>query len=77
MNRKRREAISEIVERLEELMSDVECLRDEESEAYENLPEGIQLSDRGERMSGCVDSLEEALGCIEESIGYLMEAKGE
>lgn len=40
MNKKRREEISEIIEQLEGLMSEVEILKDEESEAYENLPEG-------------------------------------
>lgn len=45
MNKKRREEISEIIEQLEGLMSEVESLKDEESGAYENLPEGIQLSE--------------------------------
>lgn len=44
MNKKRREEISEIIEQLEGLMSEVESLKDEESEAYENLPEGIVSS---------------------------------
>lgn len=48
MNKKRREEISEIIEQLECLMSEVESLKDEECEAYENLPEGIQLSEMGE-----------------------------
>lgn len=36
-----------------------ECL-DEETEAFENLPESIQMSDRGERMAYDIEQLEEA-----------------
>ena len=71
MNKKRREEISDIIEQLEGLMSEVESLKDEESGAYENLPEGIQLSEMGEKIS------EAAAGCFEELIGYLVAAKGE
>ena len=35
MNKKRREEISDIIEQLEGLMSEVESLKDEESGAYE------------------------------------------
>ena len=77
MNKKRREEISDIIEQLEGLMSGVESLKDEESGAYENLPEGIQLSEMGEKISEAAGNLEEAAGCFEELIGYLVAAKGE
>jgi hypothetical protein len=77
MNKKKRKVISEIIEQLEGLMSEVESLRDEESGSYENLPEGIKLSEMGEKMSESAGNLEEAAGCFEELIGYLVGAKGE
>lgn len=36
----------------------VEAVKDEEEEAYDNLPEGVQESERGEAIQENVDSLE-------------------
>ena len=94
MNKKRRQEISRIVtkieeivlnakEKLEELQSDIESIRDEESDCYENLPEGIMYSERGEAMEQAVDNLDNAASSIEELIdamdtddliGYLNDA---
>jgi len=82
MNKKRRQEISRIVtqveeivvnakEKLEELQSDIESIRDEESDCYENLPEGIMYSERGEAMEQAVDNLDNAASSIEELINAL------
>jgi K+/H+ antiporter YhaU regulatory subunit KhtT len=82
MNKKRRQEISRIVtkvveivanakEKLEELQSDIESIRDEESDCYENLPEGIMYSERGEAMEQAVDNLDNAASSIEELIDAL------
>lgn len=94
MNNDRRKEISRIIEeiesavstakeKLEELQSDIESIRDEESDSYENLPEGIMYSERGEAMEQAVDNLDNAASSIEELIdamdtddliGYLNDA---
>jgi len=39
---------------------------DEEQDAYDNLPENIQASDRGDLMMQNVDSLQEAVDGLED-----------
>lgn len=40
---------------------------DEEQEAYDNLPESFQNGERGEQMSGNIESLEEVTGYLEDA----------
>ena len=77
MNKSRRSRIDEIIQKIEDLGYDIDVLRDEEEESYENLPESIQYSDRGEAMSEAIDNLESAISSLEEATEYLNEAKGE
>lgn len=77
MNKSRRSRIDEIIQKIEDLTYDIDVLRDEEEESYDNLPESIQYSDRGETMSEAIDNLESAISSLEEATEYLNEAKGE
>lgn len=68
MNKTRREELQKLVlDRLDEIepilsdmLSDLESLKDEEAEAFDNMPEGIQESDRGQDVQAAVDALSEA-----------------
>ena len=75
MNNIRRKAIQEIMDKLEDLKCDIESLRDEEQEAFDNLPEGIQASERGEAMESAAYNLDEAYESIESVIESLEEAQ--
>ena len=44
-----------------------------EQEAFDNLPESFQESEKGERMQEYIEYMEEALSSIEESIESLNE----
>lgn len=92
MNKARRKSIDEIIAKFEEakailldLQSDIEMVRDDEQEAFDNLPCSIQESERGEVMETAIENLEEAISQIEdtcmdaldEAIENLEEAKGE
>lgn len=77
MNRTRREAIDDLIEQLENIQQQIETLKDEEQTAYDNLPETLQYSERGETMTEAIDNLESAESDVEEAIGYLINAKGE
>lgn len=70
MNKQRRKAIGDIYDKLIDIQSDLECIRDEEQEAFDNLPESIQYSERGERMEEYISDLEEAL----DNVGYAVES---
>lgn len=68
MNEKRRKRLREAIGHLDRARDIVQDCGMEEREAYENLPETIQWSERGERMEEIADSLDEAVGIIEEAI---------
>jgi predicted outer membrane protein len=55
----------------------IDVLRDEEEEAYENLPESIQESERGETMTDAIGNLEDAISTLEDATSCLSDAKGE
>ena len=73
----RREAIDDLIEQLENIQQQIETLKDEEQTAYDNLPETLQCSERGETITEAIDNLESAESSVEETIGYLTSAKGE
>jgi len=73
MNKQRRKSIESVHDRLMEAQADIEEIKDEEETAYDNLPEGIQYSERGEAMQEAVDTLSSAYDSIQDAIDYLEE----
>lgn len=73
MNTKRRNAINliinDLIDKFEEIKAEaidqLSEIRDEEQEAYDNLPESLQESERGENMQDCIDSLESFMSDLE------------
>ncbi|MFV0419296.1 MAG: hypothetical protein ACK5KT_11270 [Dysgonomonas sp.] len=74
MNAQRRKQLENIISKLEELKNDIEMTRDAEQEAYDNLPEGLQVSFRGESIESAVGALDSAYDSIEDTINNLQEA---
>ena len=74
MNADRRKRIQEIIDQLTDIQTDAEAIRDEEQEAYDNLPENLQGSERGEAMSEAADNLDSAYNSIDEVLEYLNAA---
>ena len=72
MNKDRRKTIRKIIEQLEGLKEDLDMVKTEEEEAFDNLPEGFQESERGEAMQEGIDVMEDAYGDLE-SIIYNLE----
>lgn len=71
MNQTRRNKIREIQEDLRIISEKIEELRDEESDAYENMPESLQESEKGEKAMRAVDILDQAIGEVDDSISTL------
>lgn len=79
MNAIRRKRISKLIVELELLndnydlellnrcMDTLEDVENEEEEAFDNMPEGLQYSSRGMDSEAAIDSLNEALGYLEEA----------
>lgn len=74
MNKERRTRIEKVIAQLETLKDEIADIGMEEDEAYNNLPEGIQDSDRGEAMQEAVENLEMAGDTFDDIIDYLNEA---
>jgi len=75
VNIDKRKRIDEATALIEEARSIVEGVTQEESEAYENMPENLQYSERGELIQEAINNLEYADNCFDELLGYLEEAK--
>ena len=65
MNRIRRKSLRTILGQMDELSTVLETVKEalqdvlnEEQEAYDNLPEGLQESDIGQQMQEYIDALE-------------------
>lgn len=74
MNKQRRAIINRIINTLYDLRSDVETVQDEEQTAFDNLPESMQESAKGEAMQENADNLSDALDMIDEAIESLEAA---
>ena len=73
MNKARRKAIEEIIDQLGTLKEQIESVCEEEQEAYDNLPESIQYSERGEAMSETASDLEDAASSIDDVMSTLQD----
>ena len=65
MNQQRRTKLKKARGLVSEAKEIVESVRDEEQEAYDNLPESIMDSERGERMEEAIDLLDSAVSNLE------------
>jgi len=75
MNKARRTEIRGLIDRLNQITSDIEFLindielvRDEEQEAFDNMPESLQQGDRGQTSEEAISNLEEALSVLDDFI---------
>ena len=75
MNNDRRKRITEAMEYLSLARETLEVVRDEEQEAYDNLPESLQEGERGQKMAEAADALDTAVSDLEEIENSLEECK--
>lgn len=76
MNKARREEIRDIIESLESLKEDLDMVASDERGSFENLPEGLQYSERGEQMEENADTLEDLASNLEDVISGLEDVIG-
>lgn len=75
MNNSRRKQISALLAQLNEIRDSVEQLQGEEQEGFDNLPEGLQQSEKGQAMEQAAEQLASALSAIDEGLQALEEAQ--
>lgn len=77
MNEPRRAIIENMLERLNEILDELETLRDEEAAEFKNLPKAWKQGEQGEKMEEVLENLEDALGSLDEVVTYLEDAIAE
>lgn len=73
MNKERRKIIEEAIGKINEANDLLATVRDEEQEAFDNLPEGIQMSERGETMEQYISDLDAFIDTIYDGVSTLEE----
>ena len=71
MNKDRRARIQALINKLEDIKEDIDFIKDEEQEYYDNMPESIQAGEKGDKAQEAVDNLDYAYSQIDEVIEYL------
>ena len=77
MNQDRRKQIDEAAGMLQDALALIEQIRDEEQESFDNMPESLQQSDRGNASEAAAEELEDAAGNLQYVIDGIENAKGE
>ena len=74
MNNDRRARIQALINKLEDIKEDIDSIKEEEQEYYDNMPESIQAGERGDKAQEAIDNLDYAYSQIDEVREYLEEA---
>lgn len=74
MNNTRRKSLQELIEKTEGLKLEIEELRIEEEEYYNNMPEAFQDGEKGDRAQTVIEYLDEAMTAAGDVIENLTSA---
>lgn len=74
MNNARRKQLQEAINLIEQAKTLIEIVRDEEQDAFDNLPESLQSAGTGVKMEEAVSQMEEALSESENIVDALGSA---
>jgi len=68
MNSNRRKALQIIIDKVEELKSELETLMDEEQEYFDNMPESFQYGEKGEKSETAIGEMESAVSSFDDIV---------
>lgn len=81
MNKERRQKIKAVIDKIGsiqqmiiEISEELEQIRDDEQEAFDNMPEGIQESARGEKMQNAIEIIEDVMSELDLSYTFEINA---
>lgn len=74
MNKARRKILDQLTTELTDIRERLAEVCNEEQEAYDNLPEGLQASENGERAQTAADALSSACDELETALTSIDEA---
>lgn len=67
MNKQRRKDIEDVKDRIFECKVQLEAIRDEEQEYFDNMPESFQQGDKGSAVEGNISCLDDAISQLEQA----------
>lgn len=74
MNKDRRQQLEKLIGELDDIKNQVEALRDEEQDYYDNMPESLQGGEKGDIATEAISQLDEAISNIEYAIDNIETA---
>jgi flagellar biosynthesis chaperone FliJ len=74
MNKDRRKALSQINVQLESIKDQLDGIKQEEQEAFDNLPESLQTGSNGSLMEAAINELDDAINTIEDAVSSINSA---
>ena len=73
MNKIRRKELKKAIELLEQAYSIIETAQEEERESFDNMPEGLQYSELGQKIEENAYALDDVAGSIEDLVSQIEE----
>ena len=71
MNKEQRILLEKLASHIEDVISDLEMIRDEEQEKVDNAPENLQYSARYEQMQDIADSIQLVIDALDNAVDEL------
>lgn len=73
MNAQGRKEIAKHIASLENIKGILDSMKDDEEMKYDNMPEGLQESERGEQIQEAIEALDNAVSSLDDAIDSLRE----
>lgn len=74
MNKDRRRQLEDVKDSLDEAIALLNDIKDEEQDAYDNLPESLQASANASKMTDAIDTIDDAISSVEEAQRHIEKA---
>jgi len=74
MNKNDRKELDKALELLAQAKEIIESIRDGEQEKFDNLSDGLQQTENGQKLENAASTLDDAFNSIEEAEGSINEA---
>lgn len=74
MNKMNRKQLSDLISRIETIHEELDEIKDGEEEKFDNLPENLQDSEKGEAFSEVIDFLDTAVEDLNDAVEQIQNA---
>lgn len=74
MNKMNRKQLSDLISRIETIHEELDEIKDGEEEKFDNMPENLQDSEKGEALSEIIDFPDSASESLNESVESIQNA---